>query len=305
MVLPISQSFTLPELPQPLTHLSPYVQRALELKTKDPIMCYWCLYFSAKHGVAAKGGKECRPFLFDLMDTLEKLKQELKSNDAIATDEAGSAYIENFALKVFNLADNEDRKGKASRSTAKKFLAAANFLELLTIFDVGDQSENEEKIRYSKWKAADIAKAFREGRQPTPGPAGSSFRDMQPSASGAVSPSQQHESLSVFGSIPPSISASPIRASLLPLPSSPNSRPQPLPSPSDLTPISSPPSRTVPLHNVSPPSVSPERTTAAHNNTHDTLPILLRGVGAAPQPPETMNPGGCHRLALLKQEPQL
>lgn len=29
----------------------------------------------------------------------------------------------------------------------------------------------EEKIRYAKWKAADIAKAFREGRKPTPGPA--------------------------------------------------------------------------------------------------------------------------------------
>ena len=32
--------------------------------------------------------------------------------------------------------------------------------------------QNEEKIRYAKWKAADIAKAFREGRKPTPGPPG-------------------------------------------------------------------------------------------------------------------------------------
>lgn len=29
-----------------------------------------------------------------------------------------------------------------------------------------------ERIKYSKWKAADIAKAFREGRTPVPGPAG-------------------------------------------------------------------------------------------------------------------------------------
>lgn len=32
--------------------------------------------------------------------------------------------------------------------------------------------QNRERIKYAKWKAADIAKAFREGRTPTPGPAG-------------------------------------------------------------------------------------------------------------------------------------
>ncbi|KAI0963913.1 hypothetical protein AcW1_000866 [Taiwanofungus camphoratus] len=62
--------------------------------------------------------------------------------------------------------------------TAKKFLAAANFLELLRIFekdrDLAADTSSEDKIRYAKWKAADIAKAFREGRKPTPGPAGSS-----------------------------------------------------------------------------------------------------------------------------------
>lgn len=35
-----------------------------------------------------------------------------------------------------------------------------------------NRSQTEGKIRYSKWKAADIAKAFREGRKPTPGAAG-------------------------------------------------------------------------------------------------------------------------------------
>lgn len=32
--------------------------------------------------------------------------------------------------------------------------------------------QNEDKIRYAKWKAADISKASREGRKPTPGPVG-------------------------------------------------------------------------------------------------------------------------------------
>lgn len=33
-------------------------------------------------------------------------------------------------------------------------------------------TQNRERIKYAKWKATDIAKAFREGRKPTPGPAG-------------------------------------------------------------------------------------------------------------------------------------
>jgi vacuolar protein sorting-associated protein VTA1 len=78
------------------------------------------------------------------------------------------------------------------RATAKKFLAAANFLEVLKIFPKSESldsvrrrqsltipdspceytsPQNEEKIRYAKWKAADIAKSLREGRQPLPGPA--------------------------------------------------------------------------------------------------------------------------------------
>ena len=62
----------------------------------------------------------------------------------------------------------------ALRATAKKFLAAANFLEVLSVFtptsDVPTTTINvPEKIRYAKWKAADIAKAFREGRKPVPG----------------------------------------------------------------------------------------------------------------------------------------
>jgi vacuolar protein sorting-associated protein VTA1 len=79
---------------------------------------------------------------------------------------------------------------RCHRSTAKKFLAAANFFEVLQIFPKTDVSESvgllpnhhprpltalqtDSKLKYAKWKAVDIARAFREGRRPTPGPAGS------------------------------------------------------------------------------------------------------------------------------------
>ncbi|THH19536.1 hypothetical protein EW146_g1654, partial [Bondarzewia mesenterica] len=58
------------------------------------------------------------------------------------------------------------------------------FLEVLKVFeDKGPWEMHAEKICYSQLKAANIAKAFREGRQPTPGPAGE-----EPAETSAPSP---------------------------------------------------------------------------------------------------------------------
>jgi vacuolar protein sorting-associated protein VTA1 len=70
------------------------------------------------------------------------MKKEIGENDAVDMQAASIAYVENFALKVFSSADEEDRKGQGSRSTAKKFLAAANFLEVLKIFPKEDIPES-------------------------------------------------------------------------------------------------------------------------------------------------------------------
>ncbi|KAL5495324.1 hypothetical protein ACEPAI_787 [Sanghuangporus weigelae] len=166
-------SDVLPPLPSSLKAISSYIQRADELRQKDPVMAYWCTYYAAQLGLDLKSHEiGARDYLFALITLLEEMKKELEGNDAIEHEAAGAAYVENFALKVFALADNEDRRGELSRSTAKKFLAAANFLELLRVFEKSNNAEvNEEKVRYAKWKASEIAKAFREGRQPTRGAA--------------------------------------------------------------------------------------------------------------------------------------
>ncbi|GAA5823692.1 hypothetical protein JCM11251_000728 [Rhodosporidiobolus azoricus] len=161
-----------PPIPPDLKPIAPYLTRAQELASAEPVISYWCTYYALQQAMSiGSQDPESQTYLFGLMDKLEALKAEHSNNDAFTDDAAASAYVENFGLKLFSQADNEDRHGKASRLTARKFLAAANFLELLSIFgDVG--AENRDKIKYSKWKAADIAKAFREGRKPAPGPAG-------------------------------------------------------------------------------------------------------------------------------------
>ncbi|KAF9056102.1 Vta1 like-domain-containing protein [Panaeolus papilionaceus] len=164
----------LPPIPAELKGIIPYLQRAQELKKQDPIVSYWCAYYAAQIGISLKARDAAsRDVLLGLLGTLEAMKTAIGPNDAIDVESVSSAYVENFALKVFASADNEDRDGHASKATAKKFLAAANFLEILKTFPKKDVSEsNEEKIKYAKWKAADIAKAFREGRKPAPGPPG-------------------------------------------------------------------------------------------------------------------------------------
>lgn len=43
-----------------------------------------------------------------------QMKSLLADNDAVTNKIAGQAYVENFALKVFAGADDEDRAGKAT-----------------------------------------------------------------------------------------------------------------------------------------------------------------------------------------------
>jgi hypothetical protein len=104
------------------------------------------LYYAAQLGLSLKPASPT--FLFTLLDLLETRKKEIGPNDAVDIDAASIAFVENFALRIFSSADEEDRKGEGNRSTAKKFLAAANFLEVLSIFPTGEVSESVSYISY-------------------------------------------------------------------------------------------------------------------------------------------------------------
>ncbi|KAF8506783.1 Vta1 like-domain-containing protein [Russula emetica] len=160
----------LPPIPPDLKSIASYLQRAHETKSQDPVISYWCAYYAAQVGISLKAvSPPNRTFLAALLTSLESLRSSVGSTDAITVESAASAYVENFALKVFASADNEDRHGVPTRKTAKKFLAASTFFDVLNVFeDRGAWEAHVEKTRYAKWRAADISKALREGRQPTP-----------------------------------------------------------------------------------------------------------------------------------------
>ncbi|KZT30903.1 DUF605-domain-containing protein [Neolentinus lepideus HHB14362 ss-1] len=232
-------------VPAELKSIASYIQRADELTSRDPIMSYWCAYAAAQTGISLKSkATPARTYLFSLLSLLERMKSDVVSTlgksggaDAVEDEAASAAYVENFALRVFESADSEDRKGQATRATAKKFLAAANFLEMLKIFDKNViPDSHDEKIRYAKWKAADIAKAFREGRKPTPGPADSKSSEVEVEVE-ATSPSLPPFSPSTTQTAPststsPKLSASsPPRSPKSVSPTSPSRTPRKTPSP--------------------------------------------------------------------------
>jgi len=77
-----------------------------------------------------------------------------------------------------------------SRATIRRFVVAGQFIEVLRCFENGMTEEvnpmvatatradrkMEQKLQYARWKAADGAKALREGRTPTSGPRESARR---------------------------------------------------------------------------------------------------------------------------------
>ncbi|CDH49572.1 late endosome to vacuole transport-relatedprotein [Lichtheimia corymbifera JMRC:FSU:9682] len=294
------------EVPPDLKYIVPYIQRAQELAGREPIVSYYAQYYAATLAISrGPKNKETNTYLSQLLDQLEQTKASFGQNEAITNDLVGYAHIENFALKVFMNADNEDRAGKASKKTAKTFLASSIFLELLKSFGELDP-EVEAKIKYAKWKAADITKALREGRVPTPGAPGDKEEEREAdeivaaAASGTLDedtdmPTQPPSSISEFPS-PPSNFTAPLQ----PSPPSPenvksstpvsgNSNPTPTPPPpppSNVSHSSSPAPQ--PPTQASPPPPPPPQQQPQQPPSHQPAPAPMAApapVPAAQQPP--------------------
>jgi vacuolar protein sorting-associated protein VTA1 len=98
-------------------------------------------------------------FLSQLMDSLEITKAALREHEAVTNVDLGHLYVETFANRVssrtqvrammqiwpqiFAMSDEEDRRGATSRSTARKFLAAGQFFDLLTVFEGENQEQGQ------------------------------------------------------------------------------------------------------------------------------------------------------------------
>ncbi|KAJ1934981.1 hypothetical protein EC988_008629, partial [Linderina pennispora] len=195
------------DLPSELKQIAPYIQRAQELATVDPVVSYFCTYYAARLAIASGSNTPAsQAYLSQLLDQLETEKERIKEDPKMANDLVASQHCKTFALKVFAKADTEDRNGRATKVTARNFIVASQFLQILAGF--GELPEDvQEKVRYAKWKAADIVKALREGRQPTQAP-GEQQQQQQQQQPDAGSPQPNVTASDIFAwPSPPAVSA--------------------------------------------------------------------------------------------------
>eukprot|EP01087_Luapelamoeba_hula_P009806 TRINITY_DN2562_c0_g1_i10.p1 TRINITY_DN2562_c0_g1~~TRINITY_DN2562_c0_g1_i10.p1 ORF type:complete len:346 (+),score=81.33 TRINITY_DN2562_c0_g1_i10:79-1116(+) len=164
--------------PPSLKSVTPYLKHANQLAKLDPVAAYCCRLFSVQRGVALRSsaapseGSAVTQFLLSQMDILEREKAALQASETgLPANDAMQEHMTRFAFRVFLMADDEDRAGQASKETARNFLSASQFMEVLAQFEELP-AELQDKIKYAKWKAADISSCINRGVKPNPGPPG-------------------------------------------------------------------------------------------------------------------------------------
>uniref|UniRef100_A0A9L0RNQ0 Vesicle trafficking 1 n=2 Tax=Equus caballus TaxID=9796 RepID=A0A9L0RNQ0_HORSE len=125
----------LPPLPTPFKSIQHHLRTAQEHDKRDPVVAYYCRLYAMQTGMKIDSKTpECRKFLSKLMDQLEALKKQLGDNEAITQEIVGSAHLENYALKMFLYADNEDRAGRFHKNMIKSFYTASLLIDVITVF---------------------------------------------------------------------------------------------------------------------------------------------------------------------------
>nr|XP_046229557.1 vacuolar protein sorting-associated protein VTA1 homolog isoform X2 [Scatophagus argus] len=157
-------------LPAQLKSIQHHLRTAQEHDKRDPVVAYYCRLYAMQTGMKLDSKTpECRKFLVKLMDQLESMKKELVDNESISQEVVGNAHIENYALKMFLYADNEDRAGRFHKNMIKSFYTASLLLDVLCVF--GELSEeNIQHRKYARWKATYIHNCLKNGQTPQAGP---------------------------------------------------------------------------------------------------------------------------------------
>ncbi|KAJ2152891.1 hypothetical protein IW139_005962, partial [Coemansia sp. RSA 353] len=180
---------SLEPVPDELKHIQPFIQRGQEVARADPIVSYFCKYYAAQLSIAKQGTSPAtQSYLLNLLDTLETEKAQLQGSESMSDDTTACAHCTQFALRIFAKADTEDREGKASKATARNFIVSSQFMQVVAAFGELDDGIKE-KMRYAKWRAAEILKAMREGREVVP-PSGEADVEVQGGVMGWPSPPQ-------------------------------------------------------------------------------------------------------------------
>ncbi|KAI0463325.1 hypothetical protein LJB42_003348 [Komagataella kurtzmanii] len=162
----------IPEIPESISKLvGPLLKRASEVKLVDPAVAYFCLLHAAE-SILNKGlhqtSDEVAKFAMTLLDLVEKTKSEASEDllELFNNQEAGFLHTEQFAVAVFNKAFLDVRNKTTTKATIDKFRASLVFFDLLNLWDFPLSDETLMKVKYAKYHAARILRAYKAGQDP-------------------------------------------------------------------------------------------------------------------------------------------
>jgi len=142
----------------------------VEHDTRDPVIAYWARFAAVQKSLSIdKSSPEAKGFVISLLEWLETKKRSLSSNEAITIEAAGEAHIENYALKLFNWADQSDRNAVFNKNVVKAFYTSGILFDVLESLRPPLSDEFTKARKYAKWKAAYIHNCLKNGETPVPG----------------------------------------------------------------------------------------------------------------------------------------
>ena len=163
-------ALALPNCPPSLKSIQHFLKLASEHDTRDPVISYWSRLTALQTGLTLdKSSKEALAVLLPLMDWLEKEKSDNQDNEAIAHEVVASAHVENYAMKLFLVADKADRAANFGKNVVKCFYSAAILFDVMQTFGPLTP-ENAHYRKYAKMKAAYIHNCLKNGETPIAGP---------------------------------------------------------------------------------------------------------------------------------------
>ncbi|VDO25486.1 unnamed protein product [Haemonchus placei] len=165
-------------VPASLKPIAHYIKIANENSARDPVVYYWCLFYAVQNAMHLdKSSPEALKFLTGLLSTLETIKKQLATTEAITNEVVAQAHLEDFALKLFNFADAREKAGQVDKSVVHAFYTAGHIMDVLSLFGEVEEPFLSSK-KYAKWKSTQIFSCLKEGRPYVP--------SSQPDAGGKV-----------------------------------------------------------------------------------------------------------------------
>ncbi|ROT79349.1 vacuolar protein sorting-associated protein VTA1 homolog [Penaeus vannamei] len=167
-----SPSPNLPPCPPQLKTVQHYLKIANDYDKREPVVAYWVRLYALQTALKLdRKSAEARALLTALMDYLETFKKTHADNEAVTSDVAGQALVENVVHRLFSWADNEDRNERFNKNVVKVFYSAGLLCDVCEVF--GELTEEVASQRkYAKWKATYIHNCLKNGEKPIPGPMG-------------------------------------------------------------------------------------------------------------------------------------